>query len=92
MGLPLQKLAGIRGFDPADRLRAAVGLYRESEARGRVAFYRQLAVESLQLMDTQNDLALLLSVKALEVADTPEAKGSLLAGLMHQKKATTKIP
>ena len=63
--------------------------YGEAVRRGKIALSRQLAVQSLNLVDTQFDLALLLSLEALKIADTPEARSSLHTGLLHKKQVTT---
>ena len=55
---------------------------RESADQQRqIALARQLAAQTLTHLDDQLDLALLLSLEANRLLDTPEVKGSLLAGV-----------
>ena len=54
-----------------------------AEGERRVSLSRQLAAQSLHLQESRLDLSLLLSVAATRVAETLEAKSSLLAGLLH---------
>jgi hypothetical protein len=58
--------------------------WRRAEWQQRVALSRQLAAQALHLLESRLDLSLLLSVAATEVADTPEARGSLLAAVLQQ--------
>jgi WD40 repeat protein len=58
--------------------------YRLSEERGKIALSRQLAAQADNLLDSQPDLALLLSVEAVEVykeRPTVQARGALLEAL-----------
>ena len=62
---------------------AQVAQQREASARA-LALSRQLAAQALNHLSHGYDLSLLLSVEARHIADTVEARGSLLAGLeMH---------
>lgn len=49
--------------------------------RARVATSRQLAAQALALLDDRIDQSVLLSLAALRVEDTVEARGALLAGI-----------
>ncbi|TEU14702.1 MAG: TIR domain-containing protein, partial [Anaerolineales bacterium] len=52
-----------------------------ADYQARLATSRRLAAQALTLLDGQLDLALLLSLEANRLADTVEARASLLAGL-----------
>lgn len=54
---------------------------KQAVEQTRIAISRQLAAESLNLVNNQLDLSLLLSARAVELYQTVEAKGSLLASL-----------
>jgi hypothetical protein len=60
--------------------------HKVAESRNRIALSRHLAAQSKSLLDSRLDLALLLALEAVRVADTVEAKGSLLAGLFHNPR------
>jgi WD40 repeat protein len=51
---------------------------QEAVTQGRIAFSRELAAKAAVRSDSQLDLALLLAVEANRVADTEEAKASLM--------------
>jgi len=53
----------------------------EAERQRQIALSRQLAAQALNHVDDQLDLALLLSLEANRIDDTPEVRGSLLPGL-----------
>lgn len=55
--------------------------YQVADKRGKIALSRQLATQSLNLPNQRYDLSLLLSLEAVQIADTVEAKGSLLENL-----------
>jgi hypothetical protein len=57
--------------------------YRQSEERGRVALSRQLADQADKFIYSQPDLALLLSVEAVKVKPTVQARGALLEALQR---------
>ncbi len=59
----------------------ALWQWRTAEDRYRTALSRQLAAQSFEHLNTQLDLALLLSLEAVRVADTVEARSALLMGL-----------
>lgn len=52
-----------------------------AEQQAQVALSRQLAAQALTRLDREYDLAMLLSMQANQVADTIEARNSLLIGL-----------
>ena len=58
-------------------------LYFNQVKATRLASSRELAAQSASHLDNQYDLALLLSLEASRVADTLEARGSLLSALEH---------
>ena len=55
----------------------------EAEQNATIAFTRQLAVQSLNYLELQPDLALLLGVEASRAYDTVEARNALLYGLQR---------
>ncbi|MCG3210706.1 MAG: hypothetical protein FOGNACKC_04337 [Anaerolineae bacterium] len=62
----------------------AVWGWLQAEAQRKVGLSHQLAAQSLyNLTEGNMDLALLLSLEANRIADTPEALGSLLTGLQR---------
>jgi WD40 repeat protein len=69
----------------AERQRQAAHEAQESAARERdraqIAFSHQLAAQARENSENQLDLALLLSIEALRVADTVHSRGTLLDGL-----------
>lgn len=58
----------------------------EAERQQGIALSRQLAAQALSQLDTQFDLSLLLSVEANRVANTVEAKGSLLEAIQYNPR------
>jgi WD40 repeat protein len=60
----------------------AFSQWRQVEAQQRLTLSRQLAVQAREVLEDQLDLALLLSVEAFQVADTHEARSSLLTALV----------
>ncbi|HSN77186.1 MAG TPA: WD40 repeat domain-containing protein, partial [Anaerolineae bacterium] len=58
-------------------------LYFTQVEATRQASSRELAAQSASQLDNQYDLALLLSLEANQIADTVEARGSLLSALEH---------
>jgi WD40 repeat protein len=70
---------------------AIVALVEQKRAivQAKLATSRQLAVQSLTLLDNQIDLSLLLSLEAIRIANTLEAKSSLLAGLTTNSRLMT---
>jgi WD40 repeat protein len=52
-----------------------------ARAQAQIALGRQLAAQATSLLDSKLDLALLLSVEGIRLADTPIVQNSLLAGL-----------
>jgi WD40 repeat protein len=54
----------------------------KAQEQHRIALSRQLAAQALNHLDTQLDLALLLSLQANRIGDSPEIRGSLLAALL----------
>ncbi len=69
------------GYQADQNARLALAERDRAEAQARVALSRQLAAQSLTRRSDRFDLALLLSLEAYRVADTVEARGSLLADL-----------
>src|SRR5262249_804272 len=67
----------------------AVWQYGKAARETKVAISRQLAVQSLNHLDDQLDLALLLSWEANDFADTVESRGGLLKALQHNPHLTT---
>ena len=65
----------------------AVRSSRIAEERLKLAQSRQLAAQSIALVDDRHDLALLLAVEASRISETYEAKSALLAGLLHRPGA-----
>jgi WD40 repeat protein len=55
----------------------------EAIKQARIAYSRQLAAQLLTQLDTKIDLALLLSIEAYRIADTKEARGSLMIALQY---------
>jgi len=53
----------------------------EAQRQATLAMARQLAAQAVARTSSQFDLSLLLSLESLHIADTAEARGSLLAGL-----------
>jgi WD40 repeat protein len=66
----------------------AVAQWRLARTQAQVSLSRQLAAQAYNHFDDQFDLALLLSLAANHIADTVEAKGSLLDGLEHTPRPT----
>jgi WD40 repeat protein len=62
---------------------------QEAQSQARIALSRQLATQALTHLDDRFDLALLLSLEANRVADTLEARGSLLDILEHNPRLVT---
>jgi WD40 repeat protein len=60
-----------------------------AEARRREALSRQLAAQAFNHLDDHLDLALLLSLEASHVANTVEARGSLLDALEYEPRLAT---
>ena len=58
-------------------------LYFNQVEATRLASSRELAAQSASQLNHQYDLALLLSMEANQIADTVEARGSLLSALEH---------
>jgi len=54
--------------------------------RGRLAFSRQLAVQSVSLVDRQLDLSLLLGVESSRASEVAEAHASLLSAVNHSPR------
>lgn len=80
--------AGLQGVHVRDVqpswFRAKQKAKQEERARRRVAASKKLALTAQSLIPRQLDLALLLSVAALDLSDTVEARNALLAGLERQ--------
>jgi WD40 repeat protein len=57
--------------------------YRSARHEAQLSLSRQLAAQSIGQPDVRQDLALLLALKANDVADTVEARGSLMVALEH---------
>ena len=76
--------AGLQGVHVRDVqpswFRAKQKAKQEERARRRVAASKKLALTAQSLIPRQLDLALLLSVAALDLSDTVEARNALLAG------------
>lgn len=60
-----------------------------AEANADIALSRQLAAQSANLLEDQPDLALLTSLEANRVMDTPETRSSLLAALQSNARRAT---
>jgi WD40 repeat protein len=60
--------------------------YQVAEKRGRIALSRQLAAQSLNLPDRDQDLRLLLSAQAVNISGTAEAKSALARNLLHNPR------
>jgi len=60
-----------------------------ARAKEQIALSRRLAAQARNHFNNQPDLALLLSLEANRIADTMEARGSLLDGLTHSPLLTT---
>lgn len=58
----------------------AVKQRNDAELQKRIALARQLAAQAISKLDTQYDLAALLSVEAVNQPDTPEARSALMMG------------
>jgi WD40 repeat protein len=56
---------------------------KRADQQAQIALLRQLAGEGIGLLESQYDLALLLSAEGGDIAETVELKGSLLDGLQH---------
>src|SRR5262249_52540836 len=67
----------------------AVWQYFKAVRATHVATARQLAAQSLNYLDHQLDLALLLSLEANRFADTVEGRGALFRALQHSPHLTT---
>ena len=67
----------------------AVSQSRTAQQQTRIATSRQLAAQSLNHLDHQLDLALLLSLEANRFADTVEGRGELFRALQHNPRLTT---
>ena len=65
-------------------LAAALFYYFRVKNEARLSLSRQLAAQSANRLDDQYDLALLLSLEANRLADTVDARGSLLAALEYK--------
>jgi WD40 repeat protein len=61
----------------------------QSQKQARISLSRQLAAQSISHVDSQFDLALLLSIESGVVDDTVEARSSLLTGLESHPGLTT---
>ena len=71
-------------------LAALVAVYQRNVAmtNAQVALSRQLAVQATNQLNQQLDLALLLSVEAVEASGTFEARDALLKALLHSPRLT----
>jgi WD40 repeat protein/energy-coupling factor transporter ATP-binding protein EcfA2 len=72
--------------------RAARREQRVAEERAKVATSRELAAQATLKSDRQPAVALLQSLKALQTADTVEARSSLLAGLHLDPRLSSFLP
>jgi WD40 repeat protein len=70
----------------------ALGLFVQSQQRAKTAFSRQLASESLEKAQPQQDLSLLLAVSALRASETVEARTALFEALARAGNLSTIMP
>lgn len=84
-------LAGLAIVSAIAVIAAVFALVQRSAAveQHRIALSRQLAAQALNYLGTQPDLALLLSLQASHIGDSPEIKGSLFAALLHSPHLIT---
>lgn len=69
---------------------AAEAQRQEADRQAHLALARQLAAQALSRVDSQSDLAVLLSLESLRLQDSAEARGSLLTVLQtHPRLART---
>jgi WD40 repeat protein len=81
----LRRMAGLLAV--VSLIAVAAAIYASNQAR--ISLSRQLAAQSLSHLDDQLDLALLLSLEANHIADTLEARGSLVDALASSRHLTT---
>lgn len=74
-------IAAIKAADANDARAAARADAARARTQARLATSRQLAAQATSMIGPQRARSLLLSLAALQVVDTAEAEGSLLAGL-----------
>jgi WD40 repeat protein len=65
---------------------------RVAKDRAEIAFSRQLAAQSANLINKELDLSLLLSVESYKVKETTEARSSLLSALTYNTRLRTFLP
>lgn len=93
--LSLVVAAGLSGLALTNAATATTNAHHAMQARATavadrlISQSRQLAAQALTQLDSHYDLALLLSVEAGRVADTPEARDSLLRGLEYNPRLIT---
>lgn len=63
----------------------------EAEHQARIATSRQLGAQALNLLEDELDVGQLLSVEALRITDTVEARSSLLSGILARPHFATRL-